>query len=334
MSKKYLLDKLYANLHLNSEESEQLMLLITEGSFSEMEIAIILMFYKTHPVTVNELNNFRKVLLQRSLQFTIPFDAIDVCGTGGDEKDTFNISTLSALVIAASGYKVVKHGNYGVSSTSGSSNILEYFGYNFTNKIKPLLNQLEENNICFLHAPLFHPALKQVSSVRKAMGTKTLFNLLGPLVNPCNITHQFIGINSLEVMRSYNYLLQKGNTKYALVHSTDGYDEISLTAPFKISGTLGEQLIHPSEIGFSLAKPNEIHSGSTIESASQIFMNVLNDTANLAQKNAVIINSAYAIQLITNKNIMDCVQEAKESIESEKALNIFKKLIHKKHEYA
>ncbi|MBK6522591.1 MAG: anthranilate phosphoribosyltransferase [Sphingobacteriaceae bacterium] len=179
MSKKYLLHKLYTNNTLNSEEAEELMLQITEGAFSEMEIAIILMFYKTHPLTVNELSSFPKVLLKKAIRFDVPFEAIDVCGTGGDEKDTFNISTLSALVIASCGYKVVKHGNYGVSSLSGSSNILEYLGYTFTNKTEVLMSQLKENNICFLHAPLFHPALKHVAPVRKAMGTKTIFNLLG-----------------------------------------------------------------------------------------------------------------------------------------------------------
>ncbi|MDZ4663333.1 MAG: anthranilate phosphoribosyltransferase [Bacteroidota bacterium] len=329
MSKKNSLNKLYTNQHLNSEESEELMLQITEGSFSETEIAIILMFYKTHSVTVTELSSFRKVLLEKSLRFTIPFDAIDVCGTGGDEKDTFNISTLSALVIAASGYKVVKHGNYGVSSVSGSSNILEHFGYKFTNKTEVLLDQIEEHHICFLHAPLFHPALKHVAPVRKSMGTKTIFNLLGPLVNPCNITHQFIGVNSLETMRTYNYLLQKTLSKYYLVHSTDGYDEISLTAPYKIVGNHHEQLLHPNEAKFPLIEPEALHSGGSIESASKIFMNVLTNTASPSQKNAVIINSAYAIQLINNKSIEICIQEATEAIESKKALNTFNHLIQK-----
>ncbi len=334
MSKKYLLHKFYANQHLNSEEAEELMLLITQGSFSEMEIAIILMFYKTNSVTLNELSSFRKVLLERSLKFSIPFKAIDVCGTGGDEKDTFNISTLSALIIAACGYKVVKHGNYGVSCTSGSSNILEYFGYKFTNKTEILLDQLQETNICFLHAPLFHPALKHVAQVRRSMATKTIFNLLGPLVNPCTISHQFIGINSLEVMRSYDYLLEKTKLKYSLVHSIDGYDEISLTSPFKITGSLGEQLIHPSELRIPMVKPNEIRSSGSIESASKIFMDVLKDKATTSQKNAVLINSAFAIQLITHKCIEDCIQESKEAIESLKALNTFKQLTNKKHEYA
>ncbi len=333
MSKKYLLHKLYTNNTLNSEEAEELMLQITEGAFSEMEIAIILMFYKTHPLTVNELSSFQKVLLEKAIRFDIPFEAIDVCGTGGDEKDTFNISTLSALVIASCGYKVVKHGNYGVSSLSGSSNILEHLGYTFTNKTEALMGQLEENNICFLHAPLFHPALKHVAPVRKAMGTKTIFNLLGPLVNPCNISHQFIGVNSLETMRTYNYHLQKTRSKYSLVHSIDGYDEISLTSQFKIVGTHGEQLFHPSELKLSLIKPNDLHSGGSIENASKIFMNVLTNSSSLSQKNTVIINSAFAIQLISNKNIEDCIQLATEAIDSLKALKTFKNLIHKKHEY-
>ena len=333
MSKKDLLYKLYANCNLNSAEAEQLMLLITDGSFSELEIATILMFYKTHTPSVIELSSFRKILLEKTIKLNIPFEAIDVCGTGGDQKDSFNISTLSALVIAACGYKVVKHGNYGVSSVSGSSNILEYFGYRFTNDPNDLTQQLEDSNICFLHAPLFHPALKHVAPVRKAMGTKTIFNLLGPLVNPCNISHQFIGVNNLEVMRKYQYLLQKTNTKYSLVHSLDGYDEISLTSKFKIVSTNGEQIIHPAELNFPLLQQAEINSGASIESAAKIFMNVLSNKASQAQKNVVILNSAYAIKLMSNRPLHDCILHSTEAIESLAAHNTFKQLINKKYEY-
>jgi anthranilate phosphoribosyltransferase len=334
MLKKDLLHKLYTRQHLNSQEAEDLMLLITEGKLSEIEISAIIVFYKLHSVTIEELRSFRKVLLAKCQSFKIPYNAIDVCGTGGDEKDTFNISTLSALVIAACGYKVVKHGNYGVSSVSGSSNVLEYFGYKFTNDQTVLLKQLEQYYICFLHAPFFHPALKYVAPVRKALGTKTVFNLLGPLVNPCNVSHQFIGVNSLDTMRHYHYLLQNSGTNYSLVHSLDGYDEISLTGSFKIQSKYVEHLIHPGEINMPVLNANELGSGNSLENAAGIFVDVLRNTSSAAQKQAVIINSAFAIQLITKKTLEECVAEAKEAIESQKAFNLFKNLTQPKHEYA
>jgi anthranilate phosphoribosyltransferase len=334
MSKKDLLHKLFSNQHLTAEEAEHLMLFITEGSLSEIEISAILMFYKTHPVSINELASFRKILLGKCVKFSIPFSAIDVCGTGGDEKDTFNISTLSAVVIAAAGYKVVKHGNYGVSSVSGSSNILEYFGYKFTNNETDLREQLDQHNICFLHAPLFHPALKHVAPVRKALGTKTIFNLLGPLVNPCNVSHQFIGVNSLETARNYNYLLQNAGVNYVLAHSLDGYDEISLTGEFKLMGNNSESLLHPGDIHMPVLDPKQLNAGDTIEQAAKIFLSVLNNEASTAQKHVVITNAAFAIQLMTQKTIKKCIAEATEAIETKKALNIFKNLTQGKHEYA
>lgn len=334
MSKKDLLNKLYARQNLSSQEAEQLMTYITEGVFSKIEIVAIIMFYKYNSIQIDELRSFRKILLEKSKSFHVPFAVLDVCGTGGDEKDTFNISTLSALVIAACGYKVVKHGNYGASSISGSSNILEYFGYKFTSDPSTLLQQLEQNNICFLHAPLFHPALKLVAPIRKELGTRTFFNLLGPLVNPCNISHQFIGVNSLETMRHYHYLLQNTNMNYSLVHSLDGYDEISLTAPFKIQAKHYEYSIHPEEINTSIVDPCELGSGNSLENAAKIFLNVLQNKATQSQKQTVLINSAYAIQLITKKTLTECLNEATEAIENQRALHLFKNLTLTKHEHA
>lgn len=334
MSKKELLHKLYAAQHLTTKEAETLMLQITEGELSETEIAAVLTFYKLDPVSIEELSGFRKVLLEKCIKFHSPFSAIDVCGTGGDEKDTFNISTLSAIIIAACGYKVIKHGNYGVSSVSGSSNILEHFGYKFTNDTNVLNEQMERNNICFLHAPLFHPALKHVAPVRKQLGTKTIFNLLGPLVNPSNITHQFIGVNSLETMRHYHYLLQKTEISYTLAHSLDGYDEISLTDSFKLQGKQSEKLLHPTELDLSTVRPEDLFSGNSLQSAAKIFINVLEDRATDSQKQIVMVNAAFAIQLITQKNIQNCLAEACESIENKKALNVFKNLTQPKYECA
>lgn len=333
MQKKELIDKFYRKQKLDQKEAEHLMLCLTEGQLTETEMAIMLMYYKMNSVSSDELTGFRNVLLSKSLRFTTPFETIDVCGTGGDGKNTINISTLSAIVIAACGYKVVKHGNYGVSSLSGSSNVLEYLGYQFTNDQDRLNKELEQTNICFLHAPLFHPALKNIAPVRKAFATHTVFNLLGPLVNPCHITHQYIGVNSLDTMRTYEYLLQRTNINYCLVHSLDGYDEISLTNTFKVVKRTKTEVKHPHELNLPINSPPSLLSGDSIKSAAKHFTNVLNDTACIEQKNAVILNSAYAIQLITNKSIEDCILEATEAIESKKALILFKKLTQTKHEY-
>ena len=334
MQKKELLHKLYSNQHLTGEEAETLMLLLTDGKLSDTEITAVLMFYKFNPISNEELGSFRDVLLGKCIKFHTTFETIDVCGTGGDEKDTFNISTLSAILIAACGYKVVKHGNNGVSSVSGSSNILEHFGYKFSNHQNILNEQLEKYNICFLHAPLFHPALKQAASVRKQLGTKTIFNLLGPLVNPSNISHQFIGVNSLETMRQYHYLLQKSNTNYMLAHSLDGYDEISLTGQFKLLGKYSEKIIHPEEINLPVATAMELNSGNSLSSAAAIFKNVLENTATAIQKTVVITNAALAIQLITKKYIEDCLEEARVALEEGKALDLFTNLIKNQYEYA
>lgn len=333
MQKKELIDKFYHKQKLTLNEAEQLMLYLTEGQFTEIEMTIILMYYKMNAISIDELSGFRNVLLNKSSRFTTPYETIDVCGTGGDGKNTINISTLSAIVIAACGYKVVKHGNYGVSSLSGSSNVLEYLGYQFTNDPNLLNAQLEETNICFLHAPLFHPALKNVAPVRKTFATHTVFNLLGPLVNPCNITHQYIGVNSLETMRTYEYLLQKTNINFCLVHSLDGYDEISLTNTYKLVKRNKIEVKHPLELNMPVNNVDSLFSGESIKEAASHFLNVLNDKACIEQKNAVVINTAYAIQLITNKPIEDCILEATESIESKKAFDLFKNIITKKHEY-
>jgi anthranilate phosphoribosyltransferase len=334
MLKKDLLVKLYSHQHLSSNEAEELMEYITHGNVTPNEISTIIMFYKINSITTEELRSFRTVLIRKCIPFCIPFNAIDVCGTGGDEKNTFNISTLSALVIAACGHKVVKHGNYGASSISGSSNILEHFGYKFTNDKDMLMEQLEQNNICFLHAPLFHPALKHVAPIRKELGTRTFFNLLGPLVNPCNISHQFIGVDSLETMRNYHYLLQSGKTGFTLVHSLDGYDEISLTGSFKVIENNLERVIHTTELGFQPIKPDELYSGKTMRESSAIFMNVLNDSASKAQTNAVIINSAFAIRTITKNNIGECIKQATEALQSKRTLKLFNNLTRPTHEYA
>lgn len=313
---------------LSETEAYQLLQDIYNNNYNTSQIASIMTFYIARPITVNELMGFRKALLDVCVPVKLDREAIDVCGTGGDQKDTFNISTLSALVLAASGIPVAKHGNYGSSSVSGSSDILKYLGYEFKTNSNDLNREFNQYNICFMHAPLFHPALKTVAETRKELAVKTFFNLLGPLVNPANINFRYVGVYGLEVARLYNYILQKDKADYCLVHSIDGYDEVSLTSSFKYITKQSEQTIEPESLGFSTIKQEDLFGGKTIEDAAKIFVSVLKNECSTAQKNAVIINSALAMNTYnTSKSVEECIDICKETIESKKTNTLFKNLI-------
>jgi anthranilate phosphoribosyltransferase len=253
---------------------------------------------------------------------------MDVCGTGGDGKNTFNISTLSSFVVAAAGQPVAKHGNYGVSSVSGSSNILEHFGYKFTNDIDALKRNLDEANICFMHAPLFHPAMKNVGPIRKELGVKTFFNMLGPMVNPAFPTRQLVGVFSLELARQYGYLYQNTDKQFLILHSLEGYDEVSLTCPFKYFYNEGEKVATPKDLGLKQLKYEDIRGGQTVEESARIFMTILEGKGTDAQNSVVTANAAMALYAgERKKGLLNCVELAKETLASGKALNAFKKLI-------
>jgi anthranilate phosphoribosyltransferase len=280
-------------------------------------------------ITVEELSGFRDALLDLCVPFdTEGMSTIDVCGTGGDGKNTFNISTLSAFVLAGAGYKVTKHGNYGVSSISGSSNVLEHFGYQFTNDKSLLIKQLDTNNICFLHAPLFHPALKTVGPIRKQLGIKTFFNMLGPLVNPARPEQQMVGVFSLELARLYQYIFQKTDTKYSIVYGLDGYDEVSLTDDVKVKTAFSETILSPQSFGKQPLTQNQIFGGDTVQEAAHIFLTVLENKGTAAQRDVVVANTALAIQCFKpTTSLLDCVTEAEESLISGQALKKFKATI-------
>lgn len=315
---------------LSETEAYQLLQDICNNNYNASQIAAIVAFYIARPISVNELTGFRKALLDVCVPIRLDREAIDVCGTGGDQKDTFNISTLSALVLAASGIPVAKHGNYGSSSISGSSDILKYLGYEFKTNTDDLNKEFNTYNICFMHAPLFHPGLKTVAITRKELGTKTFFNLLGPLVNPANINFRYVGVYGLDVARLYNYILQKDKADFCLVHSIDGYDEVSLTAPFKYITKTSEKTIDPETLGFSTQHQQDLYGGSTIGDSARIFMNVLKNECTDAQKNVVIVNSALAMNAYEPaKSIELCINICKETIESKKTYNLFKNLISK-----
>jgi anthranilate phosphoribosyltransferase len=323
------LKKLIDLKELSSNEARELMSSIAQGNVNDAQVSAMLTLFLVRSISLNELVGFREILLD----LAVPVDlgdvpTIDLCGTGGDGKNTFNISTLSAFVVAGAGIPVAKHGNYGVSSISGSSNVMEFFGYKFSNSNNKLKNEMEKAGLTFLHAPLFHPALKAVGPVRKQLGIKTIFNILGPLVNPARPKYQVSGVYNLEVARLYNYLLQKNHEGYMVAHSVDGYDEVSLTSEVKIFSNLGEDILSPADFGFEALTQQSLHGGESVEDAATIFINVLKGNGTAAQNNAVIANSALAITCYKGLHeIKDAVSLAKESLESGRALKCFKTLI-------
>jgi len=326
---KAILTKLFEQQRLTKEEAKEALIQIANEKFNASQMASFLTVFLMRPISVNELTGFREALLELAVKVDLSdFNTIDLCGTGGDGKNTFNISTLTSFIVAGTGNKVAKHGNYGVSSVSGSSNMLEYLGYKFTNDEAVLKKQIDKANICFLHAPLFHPAMKAVGPIRKELGMKTFFNMLGPLVNPSRPQNQLVGVFNLEVARIYNYLLQQTADNYGIVYSLDGYDEISLTSGFKLFTKDNEQLITPEELGLKRVEQSEIYGGNSVEEAAKIFISILNGNGTEAQNNAVLVNAAFALKTINkNKSFETAFEESKESLVSLKAKRSLEKLI-------
>lgn len=324
-----LLDKIFEFETLTTFEAKELLTQITNGKANDAQIIAAISALKMRSISSSELNGFREALLDQAL---IPnlytTDAIDVCGTGGDGKNTFNISTLAAIVIAGAGYKVIKHGNYGVSSLVGSSSILEEIGYRFTTNDDVLNEQLSSTNICFLHAPLFHPALRKVGPIRKQLGIRTFFNYLGPLVNPVQPKYQLTGVYNLELIRVYKQILSKEREEFRVIHSLDGYDEVSLTSAFKMATKSQELILYPEDLDQMPLRQEDLFCGDSIHEAKEIFMNVLGNNSSLAQKNVVAVNAALGIQCFKpTSSFQECFQEAIEAIASQRALQNFKKTI-------
>jgi anthranilate phosphoribosyltransferase len=328
---KNIINKLLESQRLTHPEAFGLMQGIANGSVNESQMAAVLSAYLMRAISLEELQGFRDALLELALKVELnDGEVIDLCGTGGDGKNTFNISTLSAFVVAGAGIPVAKHGNYGVSSASGSSNVMEHFGYKFSNDLDKLKRELHSTNVCFMHAPLFHPALKAIGPIRKQLGVKTFFNILGPLVNPANPKFQVSGVFNIEVGRIYSYLLQSESKNFTVVHSLDGYDEVSLTSDIKVFTENGEELLTPQKFGLDILKQEELNGGNSVPEAAEIFKSIIENKATAAQKNVVIANSALAIKCFKRDiSLLDSVVLAKESIESGSALKSFKNLINK-----
>lgn len=326
---KEILNRLFEYKSLDRVTAKEILSNLAQGKYNQSEMAAFLTVYLMRSITVEELAGFRDAMLELCVPLHIEaYDAIDLCGTGGDGKDTFNISTLASFIVAGAGQMVAKHGNNSVSSVCGSSNVLAYFGYEFTNNADILRKSLDECGICYLHAPLFHPAMKNVAPVRKDLGVKTFFNMLGPMVNPSFPKKQMTGVFSLELARLYAYLFQQTDTDYMVVYALDGYDEVSLTGDFKILTRSDEQIIGPHDLGLHTFDPTELSGGNTVEEAAKIFMSVLEGRSTRAQKEVAIANAAMALYCADSTlGLKGAVDKARESLESGKALNSFKKLI-------
>ena len=325
---KKILNRLTQYETLTEKESRDIIIDISEGKLNTSEISSFLTIFMIRNITIEELNGFRKALIELSLKIDLnEFDPIDLCGTGGDEKDTFNISTLASFVTAGSGVKVAKHGNYGVSSSCGSSNVLEYLDLKFNNDSDKIRKAVDKANICFLHAPLFHPAMKNVAPVRKELGLKTFFNMLGPMVNPSMPEKQVVGVYNLELARIYNYLYQTTDINYNIIHSIDGYDEISLTKGTKVYSRESEFILDSKDFSLKDIDSKNIRGGKDIESSSKIFMDVLNGEASNDQENVVCANASLAIAISKDISIIEAFDKAKESIKTKNALKCFNELI-------
>ena len=324
---KQLLNRLINHEPLTKEEARGVLVSISEGKYNSSQIASFLTVYMMRSVTLEELEGFRDALLDLCLAVDVSdYNTIDLCGTGGDEKNTFNISTLASFVTAGAGVLVTKHGNYGVSSISGSSNVMEYLGIKFSNDHDFLRRCLDEAGICVLHAPLFHPAMKNVAPIRKELGVKTFFNMLGPMVNPAFPKNQLVGVFDLELARMYGYLYQKGVKNYTILHAMDGYDEVSLTGAVKVISNISETILHPEDFGAQKIKQSDIYGGESVKSSAQIFTNILNGSGTNAQNNVVCANAGLAISTVQKCSLATGFIKAQESLMSGNALGALKKL--------
>jgi anthranilate phosphoribosyltransferase len=326
---KKILNHLFEHKTLSREEARDVLVAMSEGKYNESELAAFITVYLMRSITIDELLGFRDALLSLAVKVDLKEPKVmDIVGTGGDGKNTFNISTLACFIVAGTGKKVAKHGNYGASSISGSSNVMEQLGYRFTNDVDRLRRELATANICFLHAPLFHPALKVVGPIRKNLGVRTFFNMLGPLVNPASPETQLIGVYSLEMARIYNYVLQNSGRAFTIIHGLDGYDEISLTNDTKVITEQGEKIYSPRELGKRLVIAEDLSGGATLEEAAGIFRNVISGNGTWAQNAVVLANAAMALMGTGEyTSYDDAYQHAVDSLESGAAQQSLEKLL-------
>ena len=326
---KNLLYALFNRETLSREDAKDILIKIGAGKYNTAQITSFMTVFQMRGVTLPELAGFRDALLETCDRLDLSeYGAVDIVGTGGDNKNTFNISTAASFVVAGAGFPVIKHGNYAATSVSGASNVLEFNGVKFQKERDVIKKTIDNCGFAYLHAPFFHPIMKAVAPIRKELGVRTFFNMMGPLVNPGLPNKQLLGVYNLKMARLYNYLFQQEDNDYCIIHSLDGYDEISLTSDFKVINKTEEQILNASSFGLESCKEKDLYGGETIEEAAKIFSDVLNNTSTQAQKNAVMINAAYAIKtFLKDKSVEDCLLIAKDSIESGKAKQVFNKFL-------
>lgn len=326
---KKILQHLFEHKTLGREQAKEILLNMSRGLYNESEMAAFITVFLMRSIAIEELQGFRDALLELCVKVDLgERQLMDIVGTGGDGKNTFNISTLSCFIVAGAGQPVAKHGNYGASSISGSSNVMEQLGYKFKNDTSALKKELDQANICFLHAPLFHPALKIVGPIRKNLGVRTFFNMLGPMVNPASPAYQLVGVYSLEMARIYNYLLQQTGNAFTIIHGLDGYDEISLTNDTKVITNQAEKIMTPEQLGKRMVAAQDIHGGNTVEEAAKIFQKIIKGEGTWAQNAVVLANAAMALACTGNyETYEDAYHAAVDSLESGKANASLQKLI-------
>lgn len=326
---KKILQYLFEHKTLSREQAKETLVNISRNQYSDTEVTAFITVFLMRSITIEELQGFRDALLELCVKVNLNgYQLVDIVGTGGDGKNTFNISTLACFIVAGTGQPVAKHGNYGASSVSGASNVMEQLGYKFKSDEVQLKKELEAANICFLHAPVFHPALKTVGPIRKNLGLRTFFNMLGPMVNPAAPAYQLVGVYSLEMARIYNYLLQQTGNAFTIIHGLDGYDEISLTNDTKVITNQGEQILTPEFLGKRMVAPQDIYGGNTTEEAAKIFKTVIKGEGSWAQNAVVLANAAMALQCTGNySSYEDAYHAAVESLESGKAYQSLQTLL-------
>lgn len=326
---KQILYRLFEHQYLGREEARKILEEIAAGKYSDTQVAALITVFLMRSISVEELSGFRDALMDMRLNIDLSeYSPIDIVGTGGDGKNTFNISTAACFVVAGAGYPVVKHGNYGATSISGASNVMEMHGVKFSSDRDKLARSIGECGMAYLHAPLFNPALKAVAPVRKSLAVRSFFNLLGPLVNPAKPAYQLLGVYNLPLLRLYSYTYQQSGVRFGVVHSMDGYDEISLTSEFKVTTAESEKVYTPEMLGMERCREEELYGSDSVEEASRIFDDVLQTKASRAKMNCVITNAAFAIRVINpQKSIEQCIDEARNSLYGMKALEVFNKFL-------
>ena len=326
---KQILYRLFEHQYLGREEARKILEEIAAGKYSDTQVAALITVFLMRSISVEELSGFRDALMDMRLNIDLSeYSPIDIVGTGGDGKNTFNISTAACFVVAGAGYPVVKHGNYGATSISGASNVMEMHGVKFSSDRDKLARSIGECGMAYLHAPLFNPALKAVAPVRKSLAVRSFFNLLGPLVNPAKPAYQLLGVYNLPLLRLYSYTYQQSGVRFGVLHSMDGYDEISLTSEFKVTTAESEKVYTPEMLGMERCREEELYGGDSVEEASRIFDDVLQTKASRAKMNCVITNAAFAIRVINpQKSIEQCIDEARNSLYGMKALEVFNKFL-------